>query len=323
VRCRAALAFRPIASGTPASLARFSRRGRHVESEHPRPVFLRTSIPAHQDLYGQYSAGREASLYWLTEPGWKKYLAGQTPKDDADWAKSAALWKLDHRVGAGLDATTRRAADGRLFSVQAVAMVKQGHRIGIDEQTGKPILADYDVGFLAAISGAVPPKDGTVRLGGDGRAAAVHAVEASLAAPDYEAIVAARRCRLVLATPGIFSTPLPRAGQGERAGWLPTGVTQEADGAYRFNLHGVKACLVCAAVPRAEVVSGWDLAKWQPKPARRAASSGSVYWLEDLEATPEALRKLAGQGLWSDPCEDTVRRAEGFNRAAIAAWQGP
>jgi CRISPR-associated protein Cmr3 len=258
--------------------------------------------------------------YWLTEPGWKKYLAGETPKDDGDWAKSAALWKLDHRVGVGLDATTRRAADGRLFSVQAVAMVKRGHRIGTDEQTGKPILADYDVGFLAAISGAVPPKDGTVRLGGDGRAAAVHAVEASLAAPDYETIVAARRCRLVLATPGIFSTPVPRAGQGDRAGWLPTGVTQEADGAYRFDLHGVKGGLVCAAVPRAEVVSGWDLAKWQPKPARRAAPTGSVYWLADLEATPEALRKLAGQGLWSDPCEDTVRRAEGFNRAAIAAW---
>jgi CRISPR-associated protein Cmr3 len=247
--------------------------------------------------------------YWLTESGWKKYLAGETPKDGANRVKSDALWTLDHRVGVGLDAATRRAADGRLFSVQAVGMVKQGHRIGTDEQTGKPILADYDVGFLAAISGAVPPKDGTVRLGGDGRAAAVHAVEASVPAQDYEAVAAAPGCRLVLTTPGLF----------ER-GWLPAGVTQEPDGAYRFDLHGVKGRLVCAAVPRAEVVSGWDLAKWQPKPARRAAPTGSVYWLADLEATPEALRKLAGQGLWSDPCEDTVRRAEGFNRAAIAAW---
>lgn len=228
--------------------------------------------------------------WWLTEAGWRKYLAGETPQA-ADLVKSSELWALDHRVGVGLEATTRRAADGRLFSVQAVSM--------------RP-----DVGFLAAITGATPPADGSVRLGGDGRAAAIRTATATLPEADFDAIARAGRCRMILATPGLFA-----------GGWLPTGITRQADGSYRFDLHGIKARLVCAAVPRAEVVSGWDLAKWAPKPALRAAPAGSVYWLDKLEATPEALRKLAATGLWNDPCEDAGRRAEGFNRSGLAAWK--
>ena len=82
--------------------------------------------------------------------------------------------------------------------------------------------------------------------------------------------------------------------------------------------------LVCATVPRSETISGWDLAanngKGQPKAALRSAPSGSVYWLDQLQATPEALGKLADSGFWSDACEDTHRRAEGFNRFAFAAY---
>ena len=246
--------------------------------------------------------------YWLTESGWKKYLAGGVP-ETSDLVTSSALWAIDHRVGVGLDSSTRRAADGRLFSVQAVAMTKQRHRIGADRRTGRPLLADYDVGFLASVSGAEPPGHGTVRLGGDGRAAAVSAAAHTLPTPDYSAIATASRCRLVLTTPGIFE-----------AGWLPTGVSQTAEGDYRFELQGVRARLVCAAVPRFEVASGWDLAKWQPKPAQRTAPAGGVYWMEELEATPEALHKLAERGLWNDPCEDDARRAEGFNRFTLAVY---
>jgi CRISPR-associated protein Cmr3 len=263
-----------------------------------------TSLP----VLVEDTRGKPASGFWLTETGWKKYLSGQTPHTD-DLVKSGALWQIDARVGVGLDAATRRAADGRLFSVQAVAMVKQGHRIGTDKQTDKPIPANYDVGFLAAVTGAVPPKDGSVRLGGDGRAAAVQTLGTALPEPDYNAIASARHCRLVLATPGIFAN-----------GWLPDGVTQATDGGYRFDLHGVCGKLVCAAVPRAEVVSGWDLAQWRPKAAQRAAPAGSVYWLDEMDATAGTLRKLAENGLWREPCEDAARRAEGFNRITLAAY---
>ncbi len=159
---------------------------------------------------------------------------------------------------------------------------------------------------VIGVAGAGLPIAGVLRFGGDGRGAAVREGLFEPPQPDLQGISRSGRCRLVLTAPGLFPH-----------GWRPPG----ADDGGIFDLCDVRARLVCAAVARAEVVSGWDLAQWQPKPALRAAPSGSVYWLEDLEATPEALRKLAERGLWTDAQYAlSTRRAEGFNRVALAAW---
>lgn len=262
---------------------------RALKPTSPAAGLLASTPFAELPVLAESTRGKPASGYWLAEAGWKRYLAGETPWP-SELVQSSALWSIDPRVGVGLDAATGRASDGKLFSVQAVAM-----------QPG--------VGFLATVTGATLPSGGMLRLGGDGRAAAIHAVAVTVPEPDYAAMAAAKRCRLVLATPGVF-----------QQGWLPSGVTQTADGTFLFDLHGVRGKLTCAAVPRAEIVSGWDLAQWRPKPALRAAPTGSVYWLTELDASAEALRKLATFGLWSDPCEDTARRAEGFNRIILAAY---
>ncbi len=222
---------------------------------------------------------------WLTQAGWGRYLAGDLP-DARDLVASGDLWQLDHRIGVGLDRASRRAADGQLFSTQAVAL-NPGH------------------GFLVAVDGAEPPTTGSLRLGGDGRAAMLHAVDYDPIEADLERIAAQRRCRLILTGPGLFD-----------GGWRPTG----ADAEDRFRLGGVSGRLVCAAVPRAEVVSGWDLASNRPKPAQRVAPTGSVYWLDELEADAEALRRLVARGLWDEEGFDAGRRAEGFNRAVVASW---
>ena len=161
------------------------------------------------------------------------------------------------------------------------------------------------VGFLAAVAGAELPASGMLRFGGDGRAAAVEQVDYKSETVDLTALVQARRCRLVLATPGIFPD-----------GWRLPGMG--ADG--RFAFHGVRGRVVCAAVPRAEVVSGFDLARWQPKPAERAVPSGSVYWIEDLEGDAATIGKLAEYGLWPESADNHSRRAEGFNRFTLASY---
>ena len=227
---------------------------------------------------------------WLSQAGWQKYLRGQLPDPKNDIVKSSQLWAIDSRVGIGMNADTRSADDGKLFTTQAVAL-------------------GSGVGFVASVRGASLPQQGIVRLGGDGRAASSQAVSLQAASIDMQAIVDQARCRIVLTTPGIFSQ-----------GWLPNGFKLQTDGSYLFDLQGVRARLVCAAVPRAETISGWDLAQWTPKAAMRAAPSGSVYWLEDLQATAESISKLAESGLWGQSCEDSQRRAEGFNRFAIAAF---
>lgn len=281
----------------PADLVVAEHDGKQVTVRALKPTALPTEAGIQSlaplpllPVLAEAERSKPAGGYWLKESGWRQYLRGETPGAH-DLVKSGELWSFDHRVGVGLQATTRRADDGKLFSAQAVAL-KQG------------------VGFIAAVRGAEPPTSGTVRLGGDGRAAALHAAQLDWPEPDYNTIARERRCRLVLTSPGIF----------ER-GWLPTGAAEPSQNGVPFELHGVRGRIVAAAVPRAEVVSGWDLAQWRPKPAHRVAPTGSVYWLElDGSVTADALRQWVDNGLWRDPCEDAARRAEGFNRCVLAAW---
>jgi CRISPR-associated protein Cmr3 len=226
--------------------------------------------------------------WWLTTAGWQLYLRNE-PVSRHQLVRSSALWRYDLRVGVGLSAATRSVEEGKLFSVNAVAF-------------------EPEVGFLARIDGAEPAADGLLRFGGDGRGARMQIVEADWPQPDLVEISRAGRARLVLTTPGLFEL-----------GWLPTGIFED-DGMYRLDLHGVRARLVAAAVPRPEIVSGFNIADSRPKPALRAAPAGSVYWLEDLDATPDALGKLAEIGLWPSERYDDPRRPEGFNRMTFASF---
>jgi len=282
----------------PADLVISESEGKVSSVRSLQPTVLASGLEASSPLprlpvLAEEQRSKPAGGYWLTQAGWEKYLKGEKPAAD-DLLKASQLWAIDHRVGVGLDAHTRRAADGKLFSVQAVSMVQRQHSS-----------AGFDVGFVATVSGAELPNNGSLRLGGDGRAAALHPCDAPPPTADHAAIAAARRCRIVLSTPGIFAD-----------GWRLPGV--DAQG--RFALGGVRGKLVCAAVPRFEAISGWDLAQREPKPARRVAPAGSVYWLDELDATPDALGKLAATGLWDKACEDAARRAEGFNRLSLAYW---
>ncbi|MDT8407922.1 MAG: type III-B CRISPR module-associated protein Cmr3 [Methylococcales bacterium] len=259
-----------------------------IDRLSPKSMALASSFPL--PMLPVLAQGNKRSKpeagYWLTQAGWLAYLNGQTPLPE-QLEKSSLLWSLDARVGIGMNSATRSVEEGKLFTTQAVAM-NQG------------------VGFLAAVSGAIPPESGLLRLGGDGRAANIQQVDFNLPEADYAAMAHAKRCRIVLTSPGLFPD-----------GWKLPGC--ESD--HRVRLPGgIQARLVSAAIPRAETISGWDLAKWQPKPAQKAVPTGSVYWLDELDATESSLRKLAENGLWGEPCEHVSRRAEGFNRMALAAW---
>ena len=229
---------------------------------------------------------KPASGLWLTEAGMRDWLGGRLPDTEGHLVSSEQLWLSDERVGIGMDGTKRRADDGKLFTMQAVAL-----RPG--------------VGFVATVEGDGLADGTLVRLGGDGRGAVVRNTEAVSPGADLETLSGAGRCRIVLSAPSIFAS-----------GWRPF----DCDAEGRFESMGVRGRLVCATVPRAEVVSGWDLARWQPKPARRAAPAGSVYWIEDLQATPEQLRRLAVHGLWPESGYDAQRRAEGFNHFIFATY---
>ena len=162
-----------------------------------------------------------------------------------------------------------------------------------------------------------------LRLGGDGRAASAALADWQPPEPDWDRIERARACRILLTTPGLF----PK-------GWQLPGVDE---GGRWQGPNGLTGRLRCAAVPRHQVVSGWDLAALNrpgrttpgtghPKPAQRAAPVGSVYWLDQLEGDIRGgLEALMGDGLWACMSEESLgawgaqRRAEGFNNCLVGA----
>lgn len=260
-----------------------------IRSSYPLPM-----LPMLQSV----DRNKPESGLWTDAEGWARYLRGELP-ESRHLIAASELWQLETRIGIGLSPGRGAADDGRLFSTQAVALRKR-------EQGGAQ--GGFDVGFLARVDGCALPDDLGLRLGGDGRLARAIGTRVDWPQPDFDALARAERLRIVLASPSQFAR-----------GWLPDGVQPHADGSLRLDLHGVRGRLACAAVPRPEVVSGYDLARRRPKPAQRLAPAGSVYWLDQLEASPANLRKLAEAGLWDEAAHAAnPRRAEGFNRIHLA-----
>ena len=248
----------------------------------------------------QRSKSRRVS-YYLTTSGWNAHLqCEQVKKNDIVCAET--LWKLENRIGIGLSQSTRSAEPGHLFTSQAVSFSSR------ESDSSNPI----DIGFIAEVSGATLPKSMMVKFGGDGRGASVTRLTEKEVVPINDSVLDAiertKQCRIILTSPGLF-----------REGWALEGVSKR-NGSFRFHLNGVSGTLDCAAVPRAETISGFDIAGGSPKPAERVAPSGSVYWLSSMRFTRESLTTLGEYGLWSSVRTNSTRRTEGYNRFYFAMY---
>lgn len=242
--------------------------------------------------------GKAESGCWLTAQGWQTYAAG-SELETKHLVRAKDLWEPDFRLGIARSRETYTVEKGKIYTTQAVAFKE-------------------NTGFLAAVEGC--PAEllrgvDLVRLGGDGRGARVQVV----AGPE-EAVVAPTegKLALVLLTPGVFP-----------GGWLLPGVEPQA-GEYRIACEGFSARLACAAVSRAQVVSGWDLPAHRPKPAQRAVPAGSVYHLDEVQGDVQGylhhlwdlicdeLNQRGGKDTWDAVWQQ--RKAEGFNHFLVASW---
>lgn len=272
----------------PADLLVFDE-GRTVRALEPQalPAGIQAGTPAglpQLAILRQAEAAKPEGGWLLSQDGIKAYLAGQAIKPE-HLVKQSSLWSREPRVGIGLSRTSRTAEDGKLFTVEHT-VPRQPEHDGLA------------VGLAVAVDGVgerLPPS-GALRLGGDGRAARLADMPAPTWPSPLETIRHPGRFKLTLTSPGLFAE-----------GWRPT------------LPDGLTAKLVCAAVPRLEVISGWDLAAWAPKDAERAVPAGAVYWFEDFAGDPGKLAEWVAGGLWGDNA-DPQRRAEGFNNAMLAAW---
>lgn len=263
--------------------------GQAVRTLQPQPLpeGIQASTPENLSkvaILRQPEAAKPEGGWLLNEAGIAAYIAGQAIGPQHLTAQSS-LWARETRVGIGLSRASRTAEEGKLFTVE--------HTVPRQPEHG-----GLAVGLALAVDGVEEklPLTGTLRLGGDGRAAALFDMSAPSWPSPLEAIQQTGRFKLTLTTPGLFAK-----------GWRPT------------LPQGLSAQLVCAAVPRFEVVSGWDLAAWTPKNAERAVPAGAVYWFEGFKGDPDKLAEWVSGGLWGEN-PDSQRRAEGFNNAWLAAW---
>lgn len=239
------------------------------------------------------------SGFFLRQAGFARHLQGQHPEAGHE-IEAKHLFQRDPRLGIGLNAESRSVEDGLIYTTEGFAFSPASR-----PDTPRPFAG---TGFLVGIEGAddLLPEAGLLRLGGDGRSAQYRRVDFQPPRA-AEAPGPSNRFRLILQTPALFSQ-----------GWLPDGVSREGDD-YLLRGAGFSARLICAALGRREVVSGWDLFHWKPKPAQAAAPAGSVYWYDQFEGDAGKLAEWVAGGLrGKNP--DLQRRAEGYNLAGLAIW---
>lgn len=128
-------------------------------------------------------------------------------------------------------------------------------------------------------------------------------------------IVESRRARLVLLTPACFAAGALPGWNGSPVPGLPPGAAT------------VQATVRAACVSRPVIVSGWDLAadngpgkpKGRPKPTRRLAPAGSVYFVE-LTGSAEEIGAWC-DAVWLHAVSDAIQdRRDGFGLAVLGTW---
>ncbi|KYF57428.1 hypothetical protein BE08_43500 [Sorangium cellulosum] len=235
----------------------------------------------------------DAFARWLARPGRR---AGE----DADSILQGAIDALPREsrlhVQVGEHAT---AEDGMLFETEGLRLVHP--------ETRAPLALAVEVDDAAAAKvGSL--REGLAPMGGKRRL--VRWTRATRPLPEVPEPVligaglgdCGSRVRVLLLTPALFDE-----------GWRP----RLSPGAPLGPAEGVTGVrLVAACVGRPLAISGWDLAKQQPKRIRRAVPAGSVYWLE--LTGPPAARRAWVQRVWAKAMSDAEEdRRDGFGVAAI------
>jgi CRISPR-associated protein Cmr3 len=231
---------------------------------------------------------KEHFLKWLENPQ-DQLIAINEPGHSGPTAES--------RVHVGINPDTQAAIDGALYQTSGLEFT---HKLN-----EKPLR------LALAVMTSVDLPTGFAPLGGEQRLS--HWRASSQAFPDAcpagirNAIKQNNACRVVLLTPAHFA-----------AGFRPDWLLQ--------SRHGISPQLIAAAVGRPQVVSGWDYELRRPKPTRRLAPAGSVYFLK-LDDSGDIDQWI--DTIWMNCVSDddeggnpAQTRLDGFGLAALGTWSG-
>jgi len=186
---------------------------------------------------------------------------------------SSELFQSEERVGLALDSRRKVNRQGLFYRAQFIRTCD-------------------DVGLLVGVSysSALFDEVGMIGLGGEARFGRYQHVN------EPESLVKADKgnLKIVLLTPAYF-----------RGGWQP-------ESGNWSEWVGDSAKLVSAALGKPQAISGWDMAKQEPKPLRHFVPTGSVFYFENAEWKNKAFSEDANGG--------APYSKMGFGTVAVASW---
>jgi CRISPR-associated protein Cmr3 len=211
---------------------------------------------------------------------------------------------LARRVHVSVDAATRTAREGRLFTIE-----ERWYPEGPSHAKSAQSHDSRSMALLARLEAEAPDASLSrhVFLGGERGVAWVDRVDGlwpQCPQELSEALRAARFLRMWLVTPVAF-----------RKGWLPGWVDEGLVGSPPSQPE-LRLRLLATALPRRTSIGGFDVERGRPKPLRLATAAGAVYIFERLDGEPAAHR------LWLESvADDEQDRRDGFGLALWGPWQ--
>lgn len=225
-----------------------------------------------------------ATGWYLKPAGLQAWRNGGAPAPK-HFVRALDLWTVEARTGVGLQSAKRTSEEGLLYTFGFIRLLP-GVALGFE------------------VRGSDLAAGGRVRLGGEGRTAVLES------GPGFpEAGLQAGGDLVVLS----YSSPAVSYG----GAWPPGFSEARLEG----TLGGRRLRLVAAAVPGFVPVGGWDLARGEAKPLRRAIPPGSVYVFQPLEESGAADAAAALHGLCLTDNLDALDR-QGFGLAVAGVASG-
>lgn len=248
------------------------------------------------ELEGAHKGKAQAGHLWWSLPDMMAWGRGESVVATDD---EATPWVTEQRTHVAIDRETFGARNGGLFQTDGLALGPR--RI---ETAGRA--AGFDAhDWILMGAGPADISSRLVTFGGEGRLSWLTSMNSpALAAPATLASTLRDGFALTLVTPGLFG-----------AGWRPAWLDERLEGNVP-GIDGLRIRLRAAAVERWQSISGWDLAAWQAKPARKAVAAGATYWFEIIAGGPEQCAALWLTAL-SDDAQD---RRDGFGLALPRPW---
>jgi CRISPR-associated protein Cmr3 len=220
---------------------------------------------------------------WLPAPVFNQYLQNRNAPSSRQIQYTRDLFYDEPRFGVGLEERSRRPLESMLYRAAFKRLA-------------------LDVGLLVWVNLPLAlPQNGeaVIPLGGENHAARLHKYDDSqveVVAAMNQPSKRSNRWKITLLTPAYFSN------NGVDT-WQP------ADWSRFFP--GASVSVVSAAMPRPQVIGGWDLVKPGPRPVIRIVPAGSVYWFESSAPPNQALTDQPVEGFPS------LKRL-GFGRFAVS-----